>query len=207
MAAGRSVVCHPPRVALLPDTVRAESIELRRWHPAYAERLCAAVTSSLPELRPWMPWAQEAPTVEALVAILAEGDAAFEAATEWQFVMVELGGDQVVGATGLHHRHGPATVEIGYWVRSDTTHHGYATMASRALTSAAFAHLDHIDEVEIRMDVGNRRSAAVPPRLGFRYTGDVDREIDAPGQCGRWMVWAMARADWDASGRAKAHTP
>ena len=101
---------------------------------------------------------------------------------------------------------GPTTVEIGYWVRSDTTHHGYATMASRALTTIAFAQLDDIDEVEIRMDLGNRRSAAVPPRLGFRHTGDVEREIDAPGQSGRWMVWAMARADWDPSGRVTAHT-
>jgi len=197
MGAGRRVLCHPPRVALLPDTVPAESIELRRWHAGYAERLCVAVTSSLPELRPWMPWAQEPPTVESLVTVLTRGDAAFEAGTEWQFVMVEPGDDQVVGAAGIHHRHGPATVEIGYWVRSDATRRGYATMASRALTAAAFAHLDHVDEVEIRMAVGNERSAAVPPRLAFHHIGDVEREIDAPGQCGRWMVWRMARADWN----------
>ena len=189
-------------MALLPDTLRAEAIELRRWHPSCAEGLCAAVTTSLPELQPWMPWAREQPTVEDHVTLLTEGDAKFEAGTEWQFVMVEPDGGQVVGATGLHHRHGPATIEIGYWVRTDATHHGYATMASAALTTAAFTHLDYIDEVEIRMDAGNRRSAAVPPRLGFRHTGDVDQEIDAPGQCGRWMVWVMSGADWDPSGRS-----
>lgn len=207
MAPGSPNLCHPARVALLPDVIPAESIELRRWHPDYAGRLCAAVTASLEELRPWMPWAQESPTVDALATVLAEGDAGFEAGTEWQFVMVLPDDEQVVGAAGLHHRHGPATVEIGYWVRSDTTHHGYATMASRALTSAAFAHLDDVDEVEIRMDLGNRGSAAVPPRLGFRHTGDVVQEVQAPGQCGRWMVWVMARYDWDPSRRTTPSTP
>ncbi len=188
-------------MALLPDTLAAEALELRRWHPRYAEGLCAAVSASLPALRPWMPWAQEEPTVGEHMTILTEGDAKFEAGTEWQFVLVEPDGDRVVGAAGLHHRHGPATIEIGYWVRTDVTRHGYATMASRALTTAAFTHLDPIDEVEIRMDTGNRRSAAVPTRLGFRHTGDVDQEIDAPGQSGRWMVWIMERADWDPAGR------
>ena len=207
MAPAWPVLCHPARVALLPDTVRAESVELRRWRPAFAEGLCAAVADSLPELRPWMPWAQEEPTVERLVALLAEGDGAFEAGTEWQFVMVEADGERVVGATGLHLRHGPGTVEIGYWVRSDATHQGFATMASRALTTAVFSHLDDIDEVEIRMDAANRRSAAVPSRLGFHLSGEVDREIEAPGQSGRWMVWVMTRGDWDPSGRSARHTP
>jgi RimJ/RimL family protein N-acetyltransferase len=200
MPPGRRALCHPARVALLPDIVPAQAIELRRWHPSYAEGLCAAVTSSLPELRPWMPWAQVAPAVGDYVTLLAEGDAKFEAGAEWQFVMVEPGSDRVVGASGLHHRQGPGTIEIGYWVCTDATHHGYATMTARALTSAAFAHLDDIDEVQIRMDSGNRRSAAVPPRLGFRHHGDVDHEIDAPGQCGRMMVWVMSRHGWDPSG-------
>jgi RimJ/RimL family protein N-acetyltransferase len=200
-------LCHPASVALLPDVLPAGPIELRRWDPAYAAGLCAAVADSLPELRPWMPWAQEEPTVEALVDILAEGDAKFAADAEWQFVMVEPDGGRIVGATGLHRRAGPTTVEIGYWVRTDATRRGVATMVSRALTTAAFVHLDAIDEVEIRMDAGNRRSAAVPPRLGFRHTGDVDHPIDAPGQCGRWMVWTMARADWDPTAPTRSGAP
>ena len=119
--------------------------------------------------------------------------------------MVEPDGDRVVGASGLHHRQGPAIIEIGYWIRTDATHRGYATMAARALTTAAFAHLDDIDEVQIRMDAGNRRSAAVPPRLGFRHRGDVAHEIDA-GQCGRMLVWVMSRHGWDPVGGAGRHT-
>ncbi len=183
-------------MALLPGTLPAEAVELRCWHPDQAEGLSAAVTDSLPELRPWMPWAQEDPTVEGHVAVLAGGRVRFESDEEWPFVVVEPDEDRIVGAVGLHRRGGPTTVEIGYWIRTDATHRGYATMAARALTSAAFAHLGHVDTVEIRMDRNNRRSAAVPPRLGYRFVGEVEREIDAPGQCGRESVWQVDRRAW-----------
>ena len=183
-------------MALLPDRIDAGRIELRRWDPAFAEGLCDAVATSLAELRPWMPWAQEQPTVEGHVTLLSEGNVRFQTGEEWQFVMVEPGSGRVVGATGLHPRGGPGRVEIGYWVRTDATHQGYATLAARALTAAAFAHLPAIDVVEIRMDTGNQRSAAVPARLGFVLEGEVDQEIEAPGQSGRWLVWTMGRADW-----------
>ncbi len=183
-------------MALLPDGLPAEAVELRRWRPQHAEGLCDAVATSLPELRPWMPWAQEEPTVEGHVTVLTEGQARFDAGEDWQYVVVEPASDRIVGAVGIYRRGGPTTVEIGYWIRTDATHRGYATMASRALTTAAFAHFDHIDTVEIRMDKGNRRSAAVPPRLGYRYVDEVDQEIDVPGQCGRWQVWQIGRDAW-----------
>jgi RimJ/RimL family protein N-acetyltransferase len=87
-------------------------------------------------------------------------------------------------------------LEIGYWIRTDSTHRGLATIASRALTTAAFAYLPDITTVEIRMDALNVRSAAVPPKLGFRLDGEVEQPVEAPGQSGRRLVWKMARTDW-----------
>jgi len=189
-------VCHPALVSFLPDLLPAGPVELRRWRTAQAEALTTAVASSLPELRPWMPWAQEPPTVPAMISVLAAGDGNFGADKEWQFVLAEPGSDRILGATGLHRRGPPDTVEIGYWIRTDATRRGLATFASQALTAAAFAHLSDVTAVEIRMDSSNIRSAAVPSRLGFRFEGEVDQPVDAPGQSGRWLVWRMARADW-----------
>ena len=189
-------MCHPAVVSFLPDLLPAGPVELRRWHTAQAEALTVAVASSLPELRPWMPWAQDPPTVPAMIPVLAAGDLNFGADKEWQFVVAEPDSDRILGATGFHRRGSPDTVEIGYWIRTDATRRGLATFASRALTAAAFAHLPDIASVEIRMDSFNVRSAGVPPKLGFRFDGEVDLPVDAPGQSGRWLVWRMARADW-----------
>jgi RimJ/RimL family protein N-acetyltransferase len=191
-------------VALLPDLLPAGSVELRRWRPTFAEALTEAVAATLTELRPWMPWAQEPPTVPGILQVLTQGDADFEAGREWQFVVAEPGSDRILGATGLHLRGPPDRVEIGYWIRTDATHRGLATAASRALTAAAFAHLPSVAIVEIRMDSFNRRSAAVPPRLGFRLDYEVDQPIEAPGQSGRRLVWLMDRDTWGRVDRSGA---
>ena len=85
-------------MALLPDLIPAGTVELRRWRPAQAEALTAAVEASLPELGRWMPWAQEHPTVDGITEVLTEGEASFEADREWQFVVAEPGADGVLGA-------------------------------------------------------------------------------------------------------------
>ena len=185
-------------MALLPDLLPAGPVELRRWRTSQATTLTDAVASSLPELRPWMPWAQEPPSVPAMVEVLSSGDSNFDADKEWQFVLAEPGSPRILGATGLHRRGPVDTVEIGYWIRTESTGMGLATFASSALTTAAFTYLPDITTVEIRMDSLNLRSAAVPPKLGFRLHGEVDQPVDAPGQSGRRLVWKMARANWTA---------
>jgi len=189
-------VYHPALVAFLPDLLPAGPVELRRWRASQAEALTDAVASSLPELLPWMPWAQAPPTVPAMIDVLSTGDSNFDVDKEWQFVVAGPGSARILGATGLHYRGPPDTVEIGYWIRTDSTRQGLATFATQALTTAAFTFLSDITTVEIRMDSLNARSAAIPPKLGFRLQGEVDQPVDAPGQSGRWLVWRMARADW-----------
>jgi RimJ/RimL family protein N-acetyltransferase len=192
-------VCHPAPVALLPDRIVAESIELHRWTPDLAEPLRAAVDASFDELHPWMPWAAERPTDDDLRSVLTEGSTAFDEDREWTFVVTALDGQGVFGSVGLHRRSGPDTLEIGYWIRTDRVGLGYATMATRALTTAAFSHVPTSDRVEIRMDPANRRSAAVPRRLGYRLDRTVDDPIDSPARTGRSQIWVMGRSAWDPS--------
>jgi RimJ/RimL family protein N-acetyltransferase len=182
----------------LPHLIPAGAVELRRWTTSLAEPMRDAVDVSFAELHTWMPWAGERPTVDGLRTVLAEGEAAFDAGTEWNYAIAWPGGDDVLGSAGLHRRGGPDSVEIGYWVRTDVTGRGIATMASRALTTQAFDSLPWVHRVEIQMDAANHRSAAVPPRLGFELIGEVDRDRDSPGQSGRGLVWAVERERWHA---------
>ncbi len=63
------------------------------------------------------------------------------------------------------------------------------TAAARALATAAF-DLDGISRVEIRCDVANDRSAAVPRRLGFIHVGNEEHEPVASSETGRQQIWA-----------------
>jgi RimJ/RimL family protein N-acetyltransferase len=171
-------------------------VELRRWNPGQAEALRVAVEDSFDELHTWMPWAAERPTEHGMRTVLSEGAEAFDRDAEWSYVVGVPGGDEVLGAVGLHPRSGPGTVEIGYRIRTGVTGRGYATAAARVLTTAAFAHLADVGQVEIRVDAANRRSGAVPTRLGNRTDREVSLPVVAPGQSGRWYVHVMERDRW-----------
>jgi RimJ/RimL family protein N-acetyltransferase len=122
-------------MALLPDLLPAGDVVLRRWVPPLAEALLAAVAASYDELHQWMPWAAEPPTGAGIRAVVVEGSAAFDGDVRWSYVVARPGHDEVLGSAGVHSRGTAGAVEIGYWIRSDATGHGYATKAAGALTS------------------------------------------------------------------------
>ena len=162
-------------------------VELRRGMPEHAPAVAAAVGENLAHLAPWMPWAtEEAAKVESQRARLAASADAWNAGSDYGFAV--LSDERLAGFMGLHRRLGPGQIEIGYWLRSDSTGRGVATAAAAALTAAALA-LPDVEQVEIHCDEANVRSAAIPRRLGYRLDRIEDAEITAPGETGRKMIW------------------
>ena len=186
-------------IALLPDTIPAGPIDLRRWRPSDVDGIVEAVTASLAELRVWMPWAKEHPATDVYTDVVSGFDAAFDTGAEFVFGMFEVPGFVIVGSCGLHFRRGPGVAEVGYWVRSDRQRRGYATAAARALTIAAFRHLDDVGAIHITMDKANTASAGVAAKLGYELGQEEDREVLAPGHTGRGLRWVVKRADWPSS--------
>ena len=176
---------------MVPEEIEvgAHGLVLRCWRLADAPRALAAVEASLPELRRFMPWAMQPPTLASTAAFLetvASGAAL-------GFGLFDAGGE-LVGGFGLHDRRGPGILEIGYWVRSDRTGRGYATAAAWALTDVAFDRFPQIDRIEIRCDPANVASAAIPPKLGYRLDRIETVEVEAEAQTGKQQVWVLDRA-------------
>lgn len=185
-------------MSTLPPRLDAGALELCAWRAVDVDDVLVAVAASFPELHQWMTWAQTMPTREALRQVLDDGERAFASGEDHPYLLRERGTDDVVGGAGLHWRLEEDRIEIGYWVRSDRTGRGYATAAARALTDAAFAHLDGVRSVQIRMDAANVASARVPAKLGYRLLGEISRDIAAPGHTGRGLVWETDRRQWAA---------
>ena len=179
--------------------VGVDGLVLRRWQTGDAPSLLAAIERSLPELRRFMPWAVEAPTLASVETYLADAWTATPPEA-FGFGLFDAGGD-VVGGFGLHGRRGPGILEIGYWVRSDRTGRGYATAAARALTDVSFERSAGVFRVEIRCDPANVASAAVAAKLGFSLDARVNVEIEAEAQTGVQQVWAIGRVGWAAEPR------
>jgi 5-(carboxyamino)imidazole ribonucleotide synthase len=175
--------------------VDTAGVVLRRHQPGDVDALHDVIEASRDHLLPFMPWAaQERSETASFVAKVAEG---WTSGESFNYLVTEPGssgnGERVLGGCGLHRRGTPATIEIGYWLRPDAVGRGLMTAAAGALRDAAFA-LDGISRVEIRCDVANVRSAAIPRRLGFVHVGDEAHEAVAAGETGRQQVWADDRS-------------
>jgi len=163
---------------------------LRRWADEDDSALLAAVTESAPELRLWMPWMTQEPTLAAEREHVTGSRWRWDNGEAYEFGVFAADGT-LAGTIGLHRRVGPNAWDIGYWVRTSYTRRGIATAAAGALTEVALAE-PGTERVEIRCDEANVASAAVPRRLGYRLERVDERTPEAPGETGRLMIWVRA---------------
>ena len=166
-----------------------------------------AVDSSLEHLRPWMPWAHEAPlTLEQEVELLRSFRGQFDLGQNFVYGMFSSDETEVVGGTGLHPRVGDGALEIGYWVRASRAGSGLGTEAAAALTRVAF-DVSEVERVEIRVDPANAASLAIPRKLGFVEEGTLRRRLHGPDGTPLQrdaVVFAMLREELPGSPVAEA---
>jgi RimJ/RimL family protein N-acetyltransferase len=191
-------------MSAFPNEIRGERLRLCRWSLDAIDEVMVAVESSFDELHMWMAWAEEMPTRASLIALTKENIVRFESGERWSYFLREIDGDRLVGSAGLERRGGDNELEIGYWVRSDRTGHGFATEATRLLTDTAFRSELDVAGVRISMDKSNHASAAVPRKLGFSLEVEYERDIVAPGHSGRAIAWVIDRSTWSLQSAASA---
>jgi ribosomal-protein-serine acetyltransferase len=175
------------------EQIEHAPVTLRRLRAEDADALFYAVTESLDELRPWMPWAagySRASTEEYLAGSVRDWDEG--TAYNYAIVTAVPGGSALVGSIGLMARCGPGGLEIGYWVRSAYTGRGLATAATAALVGQAFG-LPGVDWVEIVHDELNVASGQIPRKLGFAEAGRRPLDSPPPSGTGTGVVWRLTR--------------
>jgi RimJ/RimL family protein N-acetyltransferase len=182
----------------LPERLSLGDLCLRRASPGDGAALCAAVTASLPDLRPWMPWAQSETDVEQSELVVRRMHDDFGSRIDLPMLVFETdaGGAEgrLVGGTGLHRIDWALRrFEIGYWRRRGCDGRGIATRCAQAMSRLAFDHLA-ARRVEIRLDSRNWRSARVAEQAGFSLEGILRQDSLSPD--GRWRdtrVYARVR--------------
>ncbi|MFG6468759.1 GNAT family N-acetyltransferase [Roseateles sp. BYS87W] len=159
----------------IPERLDGERTLLMAPRAGLGAEMAVVVTQSLAHLRPWMPWAQDAPSAESAELVVRRMQADFIARTDlcWQIYARRADGSpgRLLGGTGLHRIDWTLRkFEIGYWVRPDAAGQGHVSEAVRLLSVLAFGLLE-ARRVEIRCDARNLKSCAVAERCGFELEG------------------------------------
>lgn len=169
-----------PLLIDIPERLDGERTVLLAPRPGLGAELAVVVTQSLSHLRPWMVWAQDAPTAESAELVVRRMQADFIARRDltWQLYARRPDGraGRLLGGTGLHRMDWSVRrFEIGYWIRPDAAGQGHVSEAVRLLTALAFDRLA-ARRLEIRCDTRNLRSRAVAERCGFELEGVLRRD-------------------------------
>jgi ribosomal-protein-serine acetyltransferase len=141
---------------------------LRLLEESDAEELYRLVDANRPYLAEWMPWAADQ-TLEGTAAFIH--GALRRLADKNGFELALVLDERIIGAAGFAGVDWVArSTSIGYWLAEEHQGRGLMTRAVRALVDHAFGELE-LHRVEIRAAEGNRRSRAIPERLGFQEEG------------------------------------
>ena len=164
----------------IPERLDGERVVLLAPRAGVGAELAVAIGQSLSHLRPWMPWAQDAPTAESSELVVRRMQADFIARRDLTYQLYARRADgslgRLLGGTGLHRMDWAVRrFEIGYWIRPEAAGQGHVTEAVRLLTALAFDRLS-ARRVEIRCDPRNVKSRAVAERCGFELEGILRNE-------------------------------
>lgn len=185
-----------PLLIDIPERLEGERSLLLAPRAGLGAEMAVVITQSLAQLRPWMPWAQEAPSAESSELVVRRMQADFIARRDLCFHIYARRADgsagRLLGGTGLHRIDWSVRkFEIGYWLRPEASGQGHASEAVRLLTALAFDRLA-ARRVEIRCDARNVKSRAVAERCGFALEGVLRRDaLGVDGQPRDTCVYAV----------------
>jgi ribosomal-protein-serine acetyltransferase len=171
-----------------------KEISLKLLEKKDAKEVFPVVNKNREYLRKWLPWVDETKSVEDYYPVI----------DMWLKQFVENNGFQVgiyykesyVGMIGFHgvdNRN--KQTSIGYWLAEGYQGKGIMTRCCQVLLKHAFETLQ-LNRVEIRCAEGNKKSRAIPERLGFTQEGIIrDGELLYDHYVNS-VVYSMLAREW-----------
>jgi ribosomal-protein-serine acetyltransferase len=173
----------------------SEGICLRPFNEEDVAELHALIDVNRARLAAWMSWAagqtldDTAKFIRRTMRQLVENDG-FQTA-----IVCEEAIAGVIGYIGVDWQN--RSTCLGYWLGESYQGKGTMTLAVQALVNHALS-VWHLNRVEIRPADENRRSRAIPERLGFSQDGILRSAELVNGRYLDVVVYSMLAADWRA---------
>lgn len=154
--------------------------------------LYPAMKKSASDLKGYIGWAKYAPswnmkTVQKFV--LDHVNSEFP-----RFHLIFTIGDEVVGFGSLAPVNRDRSVQVALWVTSGHHGGGIGSWIVQVLEWYAF-HVFGYDYVYYQHDATNRKSGAIPKKLGYKFSHTFDEEIGAMAESGFWISHKKKRPE------------
>jgi ribosomal-protein-serine acetyltransferase len=148
-----------------------DSTELRLLEDRNAMELFLLTDRNRAHLRQWLPWLDNITTVSDTKDFIRTSLAQF--ANNNGFQTGIWSEEKLVGMVGHHQIDWLNRItSLGYWLSAEMEGRGLVTKACQALIRNAFSDLG-LNRIEISCATENKKSRAIPERLGFRQEGII----------------------------------
>jgi RimJ/RimL family protein N-acetyltransferase len=161
----------------VPSQLETERLLLRApLQSGEGKTVNAAIKDSHPELKAWLPFAQTLPTPEETEANLREAHVNFLKRESLRYLIFHKQTKAFIGTMSLHELDWQIPKgEIGYWIATKHSGHGYMVEAVKALTSLGMEKLK-FRRIDIRCESTNDKSRSLAERAGFKLEGTLRNE-------------------------------
>jgi ribosomal-protein-serine acetyltransferase len=176
-----------------------DGVCLKLLEERHAAEVFTAVDRNRAHLRKWLPWVDDTIGVGNTLNFIRTSLQQF--ANNEGFSAGIWFGHEYAGTIGAHKINWvDRKVEIGYWLASKFQGKGIVTDACRAMIDHAFEEWK-LNRVEIRCAPANKKSCAIPQRLGFQLEGVLRKSQFLGGKYVDTNVYGMLARDWKSAPR------
>ncbi len=169
---------------------------LRQFRRRDVAPLHEAISASLDDLQPWLPWV-EGYDRGSSQRFVRESVSAWSEHRAFDFTVRPIDDlDRHVGNVSIWITSQQNSIgEVGYWIRSDDTGLGYGTEATTRIVQVGFEEMG-LHKVQLRIAVGNERSDRIAERIGFVQEGILRHEVKVGNRWLNHTVWSMLEEEW-----------
>ncbi len=158
----------------ISDYLRLERVKL-----SMAETIFRTIDRDRDYLKTWLPFVEFTQEVSDTERFLQ--NVIFETRNKTNEIFSIWYNEEFSGLLGFNQiDHLNKKAEIGYWLAEKMQGKGIITASVERLIRYAFQKLN-MNRVQIKVAVGNEKSAAIPQRLGFKLEG-IERNGELHGQ-------------------------
>lgn len=173
---------------LVDDNISLESINL-----SHAEIIFSAIEKNRVFLRPWLPFINYTQSKDDTVSFIKSVNQKPININEVYEIWYKTTFAGLIGfkdTDQTNHK-----TELGYWVTKDMQGKGLVTKSVLKLSEFAFKKLN-INRIQIKVATGNKKSSAIPKKLGFHFEG-IERSGEKHGtKYFDLEVYSFLRSDW-----------
>lgn len=186
----------PVRSDLPPTSIFNDgNLQIRTFIASDASPLHSAVNASLPELSVWMSWCTGGYAMPDSESFISRCDSNFQNGVTFDFGVFDVASDTVLGAVAINGIcHENKRGNIDYWVRSDATGRGIATLATRAAARYGFNELG-LARIDMLSQPTNQASRRVAEKLGGCFEVIAHDRIRFRGAPRATAVYSLRRED------------